>query len=383
MRLPFQAWLGWATPAATVGVLTTLLTTGTSWAQAVPPRLPGDAAKAARQDARDAGRDVRGAAPQTRQEAREAGREARAEARVDLRSFNAATARAADLGLWFGRRPGVSGLVIADIAAQGAISKIGFREGDQIVSINGQPVATEADFTRLLLADNLRTQRVNVVVVRNGQQQTLVVQPSLLIQDVAAYDPWWQWGLVIDDRNPNQIVVQRVFPRTPAYYWGLRAGDVISGFGGQRIASVADLSLALQRADGMANLSILRNNQQRQLDIDLSTQARTALRPNLDTGGRIDGQNAPSARPDGAPTRPGLTPGATPATPAAPATPATPAVPGTTPAAPATPATPAVPAVPSASPTDPAAPVGTTPATPAVPATPTPVPPAGGTVPPR
>jgi len=351
-----------------------VINAGPAWSQVVQPRTPGNAAKAARQDAREAGRDVRGATPQTRQEARQAGREARA----DVRQFDAATARGADLGLWF--RAGANGLTIADIAAQGAISKIGFREGDQIVSINGQPVMNEADFTRLLLAENLQNQAANVIVIRNGQRQTLAVQPSLLVQEAAQTDPWWQWGMILDDRDPNRMAVLRVFPRTPAFYWGLRPGDVITGFGGQPITSMSDLALALQRADGVANLNVLRNSQQRQLDLDFSAQTRTALRPNLDGPSALTTPTtAEAARTQRTPAT------ATPATPGTIATPGTTVIPGTTPALPrVSPASPATPGAPGASPTGPTIPSapGSTPATPAAPpapTTPAPAPGAGGT----
>ena len=58
-----------------------------------------------------------------------------------LSEFRAETARAADLGIWFNSRANAEGLVVADLAAEGAIAKIGFQEGDRIVSINGQPAS--------------------------------------------------------------------------------------------------------------------------------------------------------------------------------------------------------------------------------------------------
>jgi S1-C subfamily serine protease len=169
------------------------------------------------------------------------------------------------MGVWFGSRAGADGLIIADVAAQGAIAKIGFQEGDRIVSISGTPVRAEADFVRLLLAEDIRSERVPVIVLRDGSEQTLYVQPALLYDEIAWYDPFWQYGLVMDDRYPDRLAVLRVYPRTPAYYAGLRAGDVIVSAGGDRIAAVSDFSRIIADADGPLALQVTRANRTREL----------------------------------------------------------------------------------------------------------------------
>ena len=154
--------------------------------------------------------------------------------------------RAADLGVWFNASPGANGLVVADLVTQGAFAQAGILEGDQIISINGQPVTSEAQFVQWWLTPGVGNQPANVVVVRNGQQQVLAIQSSAVMQEVASYDPIHQTGVMLDDRDPNRIVIQRVFPRTPAFYAGLRAGDVITGINGQQISTAEALTQALQ-----------------------------------------------------------------------------------------------------------------------------------------
>jgi hypothetical protein len=337
-----------------------------------------DAAQDAREGARNTAEGAREGAQDARRDAREAVRDARQdfrEARRDARQ----NLRAADLGLWFNPRvgaAGAAGLTIADIAAQGGISKVGFMEGDRIVSVNGTPVTTEAEFTRLLTDDSLRNQQVKVAVMRGDREQIVTVQPSVLMQEVAAYDPLWQYGLILDDRYKDRIVIQRVFPRTPAYYAGLRAGDTVIGLRGQRLAAVADLVNALTQADGNLSLQINRGNRTRDVQLDasgaLGRDVETTLRPNIDDPNRratTPGDRTPADR------TPRIDSPATPATPAtpaipprpgAPATPATPAIPGA--GAPATPATPALPP----RPTTPAAPKVPAPKVPATPPPPAP-----------
>jgi hypothetical protein len=189
--------------------------------------------------------------------------------------------------------------VIADIAAQGAIAKVGFQEGDRIVSINGMPVRTEREFLRYLWADDIRTERVKVIVFRGGREQILYIQPSLIIEEVVTYDPLWHYGLVIDDRYPDRIVVLRVYPRTPAYYAGLRAGDVIVNLGGRRVATVTEFTRALSSAEGQLDLQVSRGNRTRELALDTSAVAeggtRATLRPDIDDAserveGRLEGR---------------------------------------------------------------------------------------------
>src|SRR5262245_57987845 len=85
MTRTFRVLLAHAMTAAVAATTAFLVTMGPAWSQVVQPRTPGGAARDAKKEARDAGRDVRGPGAATRQEAREAGREARAEARADLR----------------------------------------------------------------------------------------------------------------------------------------------------------------------------------------------------------------------------------------------------------------------------------------------------------
>jgi C-terminal processing protease CtpA/Prc len=76
-------------------------------------------------------------------------------------------------------------------------------------------------------------------------------------------------------------------PQSPAFYAGVRSGDQITSVQGQRIAAVRDLVQSIiNAAGGSAQLEVNRNNQTRQLDIEIPNdeagdQPRTALRPTL------------------------------------------------------------------------------------------------------
>lgn len=204
--------------------------------------------------------------------------------------------RSADVGLWFDRSTS-DGLIINDIGT-GAISRFGFREGDRIYSVNGVRVDSETDFVRTLFDPQWRGQRANVIIYRHGRPWTVYVQPQLLVQEytTVAYDPLDDWGLVLDDRYDDHVVVWRVTPRSPAFYAGLRPGDVITTFQGRRISGRDDF-VRLVGQGGLRDvaLDISRNRQLRRVDLDLSgvgarTSSRTSLRPDFDaaTGVRTD-----------------------------------------------------------------------------------------------
>src|SRR5262245_44274871 len=122
-----------------------------------PGETPGQTRREGRQEAREGRAEARQAG-ETGPQARAAARETR-----QLTRQNIQATRPADLGLWFGGRAAAaagSGLVISDISNNSVFANAGFREGDRIVSINNQPITTEAQFIQMLTGPNLGTQPV-------------------------------------------------------------------------------------------------------------------------------------------------------------------------------------------------------------------------------
>lgn len=191
--------------------------------------------------------------------------------------------RAADLGLWFSGMAN-DGLTISDLADTSIFTNAGFRVSDRILSINGQPIRTEAQFVEYMTSPTLGTPPVQVLIVRNGQEHLLTLSPAVINQGIVAHDPLYRYGLVIDDANPNQIVVQRVYPRTPAYYAGLRQGDVITTFGGQRVTSLSAFRQGLAQANVAVPVQITRSGQLRDIRLEpvVNQSVHTALRPTIE-----------------------------------------------------------------------------------------------------
>jgi C-terminal processing protease CtpA/Prc len=202
----------------------------------------------------------------TNRDARTARREDRAQRRTAMRPNDM---RGPDIGLWFNRGNRDS-LVISDVSSRGAISKLGFREGDRIVSVNGRRVTREPEFIEFLLASD--ADRVPVIVTRDGREETIYVQPSVLTQDFeyADVEPLEQFGIVLDDRYDDRIVVWKVISRSPAYYAGLREGDVITTLGDRPYRTRTEFEkgvVGLKAGD--ANVQVRRGEKTRDLTVDV------------------------------------------------------------------------------------------------------------------
>jgi predicted metalloprotease with PDZ domain len=116
------------------------------------------------------------------------------------------------------------------------------------------------------------------------------------------------FGLVLDESNPAHVKVQTVLPRSPAFYGGMRSGDEITQFNGQRINAVKDLIQTIATVAGnTTSVEVKRNGATRSLDVEFpdnnQDQARTALRPTLPSGNAPAPQHPQTAP---APNRPAL-----------------------------------------------------------------------------
>jgi membrane-associated protease RseP (regulator of RpoE activity) len=116
----------------------------------VAGETPGETRREGRQEARDNRADAK-AGGETRPEARETARDTRQQTRQNIQA-----SRAADFGVWFSGNVN-QGLVIDDLSDKGVFASAGFQAGDKIVSINGQPVTSEAQFVQFLTAPNVST----------------------------------------------------------------------------------------------------------------------------------------------------------------------------------------------------------------------------------
>jgi C-terminal processing protease CtpA/Prc len=222
----------------------------------------------------------------------------------DSRIFRGADLRSADIGLWFDRSSR-DALVISDIASKGAITKVGLQEGDRIVSINGQRVNSERDLMRYLFVEDARNERVKVVVLREGREVVIWIEPAVLLEEYQYVDndPVEHFGVVLDDRYDDRVVAWKVIPQSPAYYAGIRAGDVFTTFRGQPVTTRNDFVKGFTNLNqGNVPVQVRRGERTRDYTVDVpryqARMERTALRPNYDRDIRRDGRDERQNRGD-------------------------------------------------------------------------------------
>ena len=187
------------------------------------------------------------------------------------REFRPTEIRSPDLGIWFDRAAKDS-LLIMDVAPNSAVAKLGFIEGDRILAVNAAKVNNERDFVKLLFAAERRDQPAEVLIIRKNKEQVVVVDPAVLEDEyrLVKHDPMEEFGLVVDDRYDDRIVVWKVVPRSPAFYAGFRPGDVVTTFRGQPVAErkvFVESFTALE--PGMVDFEVRRGDRVRPLQVEV------------------------------------------------------------------------------------------------------------------
>jgi serine protease Do len=218
--------------------------------------------------------------------------------------------------------PAERGVLLGKIVPDSPAAKGGLKENDVITEINGQRVEGAAQFRRMI-HEIPAGRSVQLTVWRDGRSQTLNVtlgqaeerhrvwkhampgtfafrMPEIPpIPDIPSMD--WSGGVFLSGQprlgidaedlsgqlgtffgapDGEGILVREVNSGSPAEKAGLKAGDVITSFNGERIRTVGDLREKLSASRGdkekTVKLGVLRNKSEISLTVELPAQpART------------------------------------------------------------------------------------------------------------
>ncbi len=252
-----------------------VLLTGSALVAEPPAAVPAPGVRGPRETVRDARTDVR-------------------EARREHRPFR-------DWGFRLGEAT-ARGLAIADLATNSFAYRSGFRQGDYVVSINGHPVSGPADFERYAYTDDVDG-RAKVVVWRAGREQVVYLEPSVLFADAAPANDLDYFGVALDDRYPDRVIIRNVLPNSPAYVAGLRNGDEITSWRGQRIASPGDFERDIRAMQpGTVAFDYSRDSKTARAEAKFGPREANRL------GVNPDSSRVPERPTTAAPGRPGATP---------------------------------------------------------------------------
>ncbi len=227
--------------------------------------------------------------------------------------------------------PAERGVVVAGVTKDSPAAKAGLKEKDVITEVNGQRVEGAAQFRRMI-HEIPAGRAAQLTVWRDGRAQTLSAtlgaaeerhdkwmgatpgafafhMPDVQIPEMPSID-WGegmntvlagrprlgidaediggQLGSFFGAPDGEGILVRNVNRGSPAEKAGLKAGDVITSFNGERVRSLGDLrqKLASQNDAKTAKIGVLRNRSDVTLSVELpartsKTQRRIMQRTNI------------------------------------------------------------------------------------------------------
>jgi hypothetical protein len=176
------------------------------------------------------------------------------------------------------------GLTIDTIDNRSIFFRSGFRRGDVIVSLHGQQIRSDADFYRVFQL--YPGQRVPVIVLRNGREETIFVEaPREYAQPQRTnvnrpVGGQAVLGVQFDVQARDAAVVRDVTPGSPAEQAGLQRGDVIVALNGAQVMRYPDAISVVRSMRPGDRLEIIldRNQSEIQTEAILAGQPAGPLR---------------------------------------------------------------------------------------------------------
>lgn len=152
------------------------------------------------------------------------------------------------------------GAFIAEVVPDSAAAEAGLQSGDVIIAVNGEKIRSFAD-----LSARVKTLGVGkpfvITVLRDGDERKFEVTLSAEETAVAAEQlhPALQ-GATLAPSDDGGIAITELEEGSLAARYGLRKDDVIVAVNRKPVGSVSDLRSALDSAEGVVALNILRGN---------------------------------------------------------------------------------------------------------------------------
>jgi serine protease Do len=220
--------------------------------------------------------------------------------------------------------PAERGAVVGKVLTDSPAAKAGLQQNDVITEINGQRVEGTAQFRRMI-HEIPAGRSVQLTVWRDGRSQTVtatvgksegrrgsgmmdgpgtfsfrmpnipempeiaglgdlnnlvVMAPGQTRLGINAEDLQGDFGNYFGAPDGEGVLVREVFPDSPAAKAGLKAGDVITSVGGDRIRTASELREKLRSGKDAKSLSlgVLRNKSSLTLSVDPPAPAQKHIR---------------------------------------------------------------------------------------------------------
>ncbi|MCA9248531.1 MAG: PDZ domain-containing protein [Planctomycetales bacterium] len=165
----------------------------------------------------------------------------------------------------------------------------GIVEGDRIVEVDGQPVATQMQL-RIALGPRYAGETVRFKVVRDGKPLELQAE---LVAELPEYAHPFLGLLPLrmpDEAASSKLIVRYVFAESPAQTAGIEAGDEIQKIDGIPVDSLLAAREVLASHEPGDKLQVVLQRGEQQLAVDVKTSLVPNLVPDkLPTPGARDG----------------------------------------------------------------------------------------------
>ena len=191
------------------------------------------------------------------------------------------------LGVVFGQADDAETPEVLRVWPGGPAAQAGIERGDRIVRIGEEAVASPAALRAAVLG-RAPGDEIEVEIVRDGRSEKVMVRlggidefrgwPRARLQRRPPEETAWL-GVRISPEPPAEqrgVLVQRVFPQSPAAEAGLQDGDVIVRVDKTRVEAPADLQAAIaeRRPEETVRLTVRRDGERLPVKVELGTFAR-------------------------------------------------------------------------------------------------------------
>lgn len=170
------------------------------------------------------------------------------------------------------------GLLVEEVVENSPAEKAGIKEGDILLRLDGKNVEDVGDI-RDTLNDMDKAQPMEVELLRNGEHLKLTVTPekrdfNIMLAGMRGNYMGVQLQELDSDlatyfQADSGVLVARVEEDSPAKEAGIRSGDVITQFNGEKVDSPDDIHRMLDKLDESqtADLMVLRHGKSMKLTV--------------------------------------------------------------------------------------------------------------------
>jgi RIP metalloprotease RseP len=155
-----------------------------------------------------------------------------------------------------------------DTLTEGPAYKAGLKPGDEVLAIDGKPVDSFSDIRKYIALGAGRTQdhspQATVRILREGQEQTVILEPALCEMNSASQDRIRLLGI----EPAAKLKIGAVLPGSPAQRSGLKTGDTLLSANGEPLYALHSLAdLLQQEPETPVKLEVLREHSKLILDL--------------------------------------------------------------------------------------------------------------------